>query len=145
VATSRGHCLKDSVRCTKMTKRLSPKSPRKQRRFVRDSPQHTHRSMLRCRLDDLLREEYGLRSLNVKKGDLVRIMRGQFRDTEGKVLGVDYRALRVLVDGASTTKADGKEARVPLHPSSLMLVKLELNDERKRRIQTKAAKIAEGE
>ena len=128
-----------------MAKRISPKSPRKQRRFVRNSGQHAHRSMLRCRLDDPLREEYGLRSLNVKKGDLVRIMRGQFRDTEGKILGVDYSAIRVFVDGASTTKADGKEARVPLHPSSLMLVKLELNDERKKRIQAKAAKIAESE
>jgi len=101
--------------------------------------------MLRCRLDDSLREEYGLRSLNVKKGDLVRIMRGQFRDTEGKVLGVDYRTIRVLVDGASTTKSDGKEARVPLHPSNLMLVKLELSDERKKRIQARAATIAESE
>jgi large subunit ribosomal protein L24 len=101
--------------------------------------------MLRCRLDDSLREEYGLRSLGIKKGDLVRIMRGQFRDTEGKVLGVDYRAIRVLVDGASTTKSDGKEAKIPLHPSSLMLVKLELNDERKKNIQARAARIAESE
>jgi len=128
-----------------MTDRLSPKSPRKQRRFVRNSPQHVHRRMLRCKLDDTLREEYGLRSLNVKKGDLVRIMRGQFRDTEGKILAVDYRTIRVYVDGASTTKSDGKEAKVPVHPSSLMLVKLELNDERRKRIQARAAKIAESE
>lgn len=128
-----------------MTKKVSPRSPRKQRRLVRNSGQHAHRSMLRCRLDDSLREEYGLRSLGIKKGDLVRIMRGQFRDTEGKVLGVDYRAIRVLVDGASTTKSDGKEAKIPLHPSSLMLVKLELNDERKKNIQARAARIAESE
>jgi large subunit ribosomal protein L24 len=128
-----------------VAKKISPKSPRKQRRFVRNSGKHAHKSMLRCRLDDPLREEYGLRSLNLKKGDLVRIMRGQFRDTEGKILGVDYGAIRVFVDGASTTKADGKEAKVPLHPSNLLLVKLELNDERKKRIQARAAKIAESE
>lgn len=128
-----------------MAKRVSSKSPRKQRRFVRNSGQNVHRKMLRCRLDDSLREEYGLRSISVKKGDLVRIMRGQFRDTEGKVLGVDYSTIRLLVDGASTTKSDGKEARVPLHPSILMLVKLEMNDERKKRIQSRAAKIAESE
>jgi large subunit ribosomal protein L24 len=101
--------------------------------------------MLKCRLDDLLREEYGFRSLVAKKGDLVRIMRGQFRDTEGKVTSVDYRAVRIYVDGASTTKSDGKEARVPVSPSNLMLVKLELNDERKRYLERKIAKTAEGE
>jgi len=128
-----------------MTKRVSSKSPRKQRCFQRESPQHVHRRMLKCRLDDLLREEYGFRSLVAKKGDLVRIMRGQFRDTEGKVTSVDYRAVRIYVDAASTTKSDGKEARVPVSPSNVMLVKLELNDERKRYLERKIAKTAEGE
>ncbi|MHA2212322.1 MAG: 50S ribosomal protein L24, partial [Candidatus Thorarchaeota archaeon] len=114
-----------------MTKKPSSKSPRKQRRSLHKSPIHKHKSMLRCRLDEFLREEYGLRNVVIKKGDLVRVMRGQFRDTEGKVVKVDYQKVRVYLDHASTTKADGKEAAVPLHPSNLMLVKLELDDERK--------------
>jgi large subunit ribosomal protein L24 len=101
--------------------------------------------MLRCRLDEFLREEYGLRNVVIKKGDLVRVMRGQFRDTEGKVVKVDYQKVRVYLDHASTTKADGKEAAVPLHPSNLMLVKLELDDERKAILEEKMVQIAEGE
>jgi large subunit ribosomal protein L24 len=80
-----------------------------------------------------------------KKGDLVKIMRGQFRDTEGKIVRVDYRHIRVYVESATTTKSDGKEVQVPMHPSNLMLVKLELDDDRNRIIERKTMKIAESD
>ena len=128
-----------------MTKKTSPKSPRKQRRMIREAPVHANKRLLKCHLDEFLQEEYGLRSLVVKKGDLVRIMRGQFRDTEGKVIRVDYADARVYLDSASITKSDGKEANVPMHPSNLMLVKLELDDERKKIIQNKVMEVAESE
>lgn len=128
-----------------MVKKLSSKSPRKQRRRVQNAPNHERKSMLKCRLDEFLQEEYGLRSLVVKKGDLVRIMRGQFRDTEGKVTEVSYKKGIVYLDNATITKSDGKESNVPLHPSNLLLVKLELNDERKSLIEKKVMKVAESE
>jgi large subunit ribosomal protein L24 len=128
-----------------MVKKPSPKSPRKQRRQVKQNPTHARKSLLNCRLDEFLQEEYGLRSLHVKKGDLVKIMRGQFRDTEGKVIRVDHKNIRVHLDSATVTKSDGKEANAPVHPSNLMLVKLELNDERKKLIESKLMKSGESE
>jgi large subunit ribosomal protein L24 len=128
-----------------MVKKPSPKSPRKQRRQVLQSPMHARKNLLNCRLDEFLQEEYGLRSLHVKKGDLVKIMRGQFRDTEGKVVRVDHKNVRVHLDSATITKSDGKETAAPIHPSNLMLVKLELNDERKKLIESKLMKSGESE
>ena len=128
-----------------MVKKPSSKSPRKQRRQVRNAPMHERKKYLKCRLDEFLQEEYGLRSLVIKKGDLVRIMRGQFRDTESKVTGVSYKKGVVYLDNTTITKADGKEAAVPIHPSNLMLVKLELDDERKTLIESKVTKILESE
>ena len=128
-----------------MTKKVSSKSPGKQRKQLYSSPIHTNKKRLRCRLDEFLQEEYGLRSLVVRTGDLVKIMRGQFRDTEAKVLRVDYKEVRVYLDSATVTKADGKEVNIPVHPSNLMLVKLELNDERKQLIESKVMKVAESE
>ncbi len=128
-----------------MVKKPSTKSPRKQRRQVQQSPMHEHRNLLNCRLDEFLQEEYGLRSLLVKKGDLVKIMRGQFRDTEGKVVRVDHKNMRVHLDSATVTKSDGKEVNTPIHPSNLMLVKLELDDERKKLIEGKLMKSGESE
>ncbi|MFX1263875.1 MAG: 50S ribosomal protein L24 [Promethearchaeota archaeon] len=128
-----------------MTKKVSSKSPRKQRRRIYKSPLHVRKNMLKCRLDEFLQEEYGIRSMVIKKGDLVRILRGQFRDTEGKVTSVDYRAIRVHLESATVTKADGKEANIPVHPSNLMLVKLELDDDRKRLLEKKAVEIEESD
>ena len=128
-----------------MTKKPSSKSPRKQRKRIYKSPLHTRKRLLRCQLDEFLREDHGLRSLVVKKGDLVRIMRGQFRDTEGKVVKVDYGNVRVYVESGTTTKADGKEVQIPLHPSNLRITQLELDDERKELIERKVAKTAESE
>jgi large subunit ribosomal protein L24 len=96
-------------------------------------------------LDEFLQEEYNIRRIVPKRGDLARVMRGEFRDTEGKVVRVDYRHTRIYLDSASTTKADGKEAQVPVHPSNLLIVKLELDDDRKRLLEGKAVQIIEGE
>jgi len=128
-----------------MVKKPSSKSPRKQRRQVRNAALHERKNMLKCRLDEFLQEEYGLRSLVIKKGDLVRIMRGQFRDTEGKVTNVSYKKGLVYLDNTTITKADGKEASVPIHPSNLMLVKLELDEERKSLIESKVMQVTESE
>ena len=128
-----------------MVKKPSSKSPTKQRRRIRNAAMHERKSLLKCQLDEFLQEEYGLRSLVVKKGDLVKVMRGQFRDTEGKVTAVSYKKARVFLDSSTITKADGKEAPVPVHPSNLMLVKLELDDERKSLIEGKVMKIAESD
>ncbi len=128
-----------------MVKRISPKSPRKQRNLIHKSPLHAHKNMLKCRLDEFLREEYAMRSIAPKKGDLVRVMRGQFRDTEGKIASVNYSKVRLYIDSATTTKSDGKEIQIPIHPSNALLVKLELDDERKKILERKTVKIAESE
>ena len=128
-----------------MAKKVSSKAPKKQRKQVHAASVHANKNRLKCRLDEFLQEEYGLRSLVVKKGDLVKIMRGQFRDTEGKVTGVRYAKVRVFLDNATVTKSDGKEADIPVHPSNLMLVKLELDDERRKIIEKKVMRVAERE
>jgi large subunit ribosomal protein L24 len=128
-----------------MTKKISSKSPRKQRRSIRKDPIHANKKRLKCRLDEFLREEHGIKSLVIKKGDLVRVMRGQFRDTEGTVTGVSYSKGRVYIESATTTKADGKEASIPIHPSNLILVKLAMNDDRKKVIEKKLMTTAESE
>jgi large subunit ribosomal protein L24 len=128
-----------------MTNKVSSKSPGKQRKKIFDSPVHANKNRLKCRLDEFLQEQYGLRSLVVKTGDLVKIMRGQFRDTEGKVIRVDYKDVQVFLDSATVTKADGKEVNIPIHPSNIKLVKLEMNDERKQLIERKVMKVAESE
>jgi large subunit ribosomal protein L24 len=81
-----------------------------------------------------LREEFGRRSLPVRTGDTVQIMRGDFKDHEGKVEKVDLKNYRVQVEGATTQKPDGNPVFFPIHPSNLMIVEMDLKDEKRNKV-----------
>jgi large subunit ribosomal protein L24 len=64
----------------------------------------------------------------VRVGDVVRIMRGDFAGHEGKVVEVDLDRVRIHVEGVQIKKADGTPVYYPIHPSKVMIVKLDLSD-----------------
>ena len=110
-----------------------PKSsqPRKQRKFRYTAPLHIRSQFMGCRLSDELTKKYG-RTARVVVGDTVRVMRGDHRGTEGKVRDVDVKREQVTVEGVSVAKADGKEEPRPLHPSNLLITKLNLDDKKRK-------------
>ena len=81
-----------------------------------------------------LREEYDRRSLPVRTGDTVQIMRGDFKDHEGKVEKVDLKNYRVFIEGASVQKPDGNQIYHSVHPSKLVIVELDLDDDERNEI-----------
>ncbi|MDN5358396.1 MAG: large subunit ribosomal protein [Candidatus Diapherotrites archaeon] len=105
--------------------------PRKQRRFRYRAPLHVRQKMVAAHLSPELRKELGRRSLPVRKGDKVRIMRGKFRGKEGVVARVDLRRLKVFVEGITQKKANGTEVLFPLDPSNLMIIEVDRSDERR--------------
>ncbi len=108
------------------------KQTRKQRKYRYNAPLHKRRIMVSMHLHKALRKEYNKRSLPARKGDEVRVMRGKFSGTTGKISRVDLKALRVYVDNAKIKKVSGQEVEVSLDPSNLMITKLEFNDKRRR-------------
>lgn len=105
------------------------KQPRKQRKFRFNAPLHLRHKLMAVTLSEELREKYETRSLPVKKGDTVLVMRGDFKEQEGKVEKVDYKHYRIFVEGVSLQKPDGNQIYHPVHPSNVQLVELELEDE----------------
>jgi large subunit ribosomal protein L24 len=83
-----------------------------------------------ARLSKELREKYHVRSLPVRKGDRVKILRGDFKKLEGEVLEVDTKRQKIIVQGATITKSDGSQVNRPIHPSNVMLIKLVEDKER---------------
>jgi large subunit ribosomal protein L24 len=111
------------------------KQPRKQRRWLyKTSKLHERHRLLHATLSKKLREKYEKRSLRVRKGDKVKIMRGEFSGQEGKVLEVDLRKGIIKVDGITVSKADGTEVSVPIIPSNVMIVDLGEVDETRKKI-----------
>jgi len=117
-----------------MARLSESRQPRKQRRALYKAPLHVRQKLVTARLSEELREKYGVKRLPVRKGDKVRVMRGDFKGHEGEVVRVDLRRLVVYVDGVLLKKADGTQVFRPLHPSNLMIVELKLDDDWRRKI-----------
>ena len=111
-----------------MTLSVSSVKPSRQRKALYQAPLHVRRKLLSANLSPELRSKYFIRSLPVRKGDTVRVMRGAYKGVEGKVRRVDLKKLRVYVEGVTVEKADGTTVHVPIHPSNLMITKLDLSD-----------------
>ncbi len=113
---------------------LKSKQPRKQRKRFFNLPLHLRWHLLNAPLSPELRKELGVKRLPVRKGDVVRITRGDWKGHEGKVVEVDLKRARIYVEGVTVKKADGTERYYPIHPSKVMIVKLGEVDEVRRKI-----------
>jgi len=109
-------------------KRPKSKKPRKQRKFLYNAPLHLRRKMISAHLSKELREQYKRRSLPLRKGDEVKVMRGEFKGTVGKVVKVDTKKYKVYIDNVKKKRSVGTEYLVPISPSNLMIIKLNLDD-----------------
>jgi len=112
-------------------KRPRSKQPRKQRKFLHNAPLHIRHKIMSANLSKELRQEHNRRSLPIRKGDKVEIMRGDFKGHQGKVERVDLKNYKVYVEGATIQKVDGTTAYFPIHPSNLRIIELNLEDEKR--------------
>ncbi|HSQ02184.1 MAG TPA: 50S ribosomal protein L24, partial [Methanobacterium sp.] len=103
-------------------------------KFIYKAPLHIRHKLMSVTLSEELREQYGRRSLPVKTGDTVKVMRGDFKDHEGKVEKVDLKNYRVMIEGMSVQKPDGNKVYHKVHPSNLMIVELDMEDDERNEI-----------
>ena len=117
--------------------------PGKQRKEQANAPIRVKRKRMRARLqlknpDTRLA---GVRSVTVRVGDTVRVVRGDYAHggkrvggkrnanaLEGNVINVDSNTGRLFIEGATATKSDNKEEAVPVHCSNVVVVKLDETD-----------------
>ncbi len=111
----------------------SSAQPRKQRKYLFHAPLHLRQSFLGAHLSRELRQKHGKRSFAVRKGDQVKVVRGQFKGKSGTVRDVLLRQGKVLVEGIEVTKADGSRKPSPLHPSNIVITALQMEDLRRKK------------
>ncbi|MHA1983213.1 MAG: 50S ribosomal protein L24 [Candidatus Hodarchaeales archaeon] len=108
--------------------RTKSTKPRKQRLYQKEPPRHEAHKLLSSNVSPNIRESKGFRSIPLRKGDTVVITRGDMKGKSGKVTHVNPRKQRVFVDKVQKRKSDNTEMPVPIHPSNLMITKLEEKD-----------------
>ena len=93
-----------------------------------NAPAHIRHKLMAAPLSLELLAQRGVKTLPVRKGDTVRIVRGDHKGFEGKVSRVDLKHFRVYLEGLTREKVDGTAVFVALHPSKVMIRSLSLDD-----------------
>lgn len=109
------------------------RNPGKQRKYRAKAPLHIKSNFMHSRLSKELTKTYKRRSIRVRKGDTVKIVRGEFRKKTGKVNSVDLKRSKVFIEKIELTKKDGTKRFRPIDPSNIIIT--ELNTEDKRRMK----------
>lgn len=118
------------------------KKPNKQRKFLYTAPLHLRKKLVSAHLAKDLRKQFKRRSLSVRKGDEVEIMRGEYAGKTGKVSKVDLKKYKVYIEGITSKRTVGTDVQIPMHPSNLEITNLNLDDEFRRKIlQRKGIKV----
>ncbi|MBX5328446.1 50S ribosomal protein L24 [Candidatus Bathyarchaeota archaeon A05DMB-5] len=124
--------------------------PSKQRKMVFQAPPHIRYKLFAAPLSSELQASQKVKTLPVRSGDTVRIMRGDHKGFEGKITSVDRKKYRIYVEGLTREKVDGTTIFVPIHPSKVMITRLSLDDkwrkkilERKRATREKIEEVVE--
>ncbi|QQG39234.1 MAG: 50S ribosomal protein L24 [Candidatus Woesearchaeota archaeon] len=121
----------------------SSSQTRKQRKYMANAPLHIKQKFVAAHLSKELKKRYKKRSLKLREGDIVLIMRGQFKKKSGKIIEVDLKRTKVYVEGIDMTKKNGSKVRYPLHPSNLLITELKLDDKMRQKILTRGKYGAE--
>ncbi len=107
------------------------KRPGKQRKFRANAPLHIKRKFLSANISKTLRSKYKKRSIPLRKGDIVQVMRGSFKGKKGKVTGIKTKMEKIYVEKIQVKKRDGSSANVPLKASNLQITELNLDDRKR--------------
>jgi large subunit ribosomal protein L24 len=104
------------------------KNPGKQRKALFNAPAHIRHKLMAASLSNELAASKGAKTLPVRKGDTVRILRGDNKGFEGKVSRVDLKAYRIYLEGLTREKVDGTNIFLAVHPSKVQIRNLNLDD-----------------
>ncbi|MCC7575068.1 50S ribosomal protein L24 [Candidatus Woesearchaeota archaeon] len=106
--------------------------PRKQRKYRHNAPENVKRKFLTVNLVKELRDKHGARNVKIRKGDKIKVLRGNYSGKTGTVDKVDLSNLKVYVTGIEISKRDGSKAKVPMNPTNLQITELKLEDKKRK-------------
>ena len=81
-----------------------------------------------------LRKKHKRRSISVRKGDRIKILRGEFKKKTGKIEGVNRKEYKVFVEGIGRTKRDGSKMKIGIPASKVQILELNLDDKARKMI-----------
>ena len=117
-------------------------SRRTQRKLLYSAPSNIRRKIMSCRLSKENRAKHLVRSLPIRKNDVVKILKGKAKNKTGKVTAVYRRKWVIHVDKITREKQNQQPVNIPIKPSNCVIETLHLDKDRKNLIEraSKASK-----
>ena len=129
---------------------MSSKQPRKQRLARYTAPYHRRHREMAAPIDRGLRERQmgrGFmypRSMAVRKGDRVMIVRGEGKSKSAtRIAKVDRKARKIYDEGFTYFKSDGTELQRPIDASNVVIINPDWSDMKRRKLLTRVNESVE--
>ncbi len=112
---------------------MESSKPRKQRHWRFNAPMHARQHFVHAHIDKSLNEKLKIKkkSVQISKGDTVKVVSGGNKGKTGKVTLVNMRKNVVYIDSIKKKNAKGKEYNVPVNSSNVYITDLNTNDKRR--------------
>lgn len=109
---------------------IESSKPRKQRKFRLTALMHQRQNFVNVHISKELSSKLGIkrRSIEVRKGDTVKVMAGDSRGKTGKVTGVSLKTGKILIEGVTRSNAKNKELQIPVYASNVYMTDIDLTD-----------------
>ena len=112
-------------------------SRRKSRKAHFSASSSERRVIMSASLSKELQNKYNVRSMPIRKDDEITVVRGTFKNREGKVMSVYRKRYCIHVERITREKANGATVQVPIHPSKVIITRLKLDKDRKAILERK--------
>ena len=122
----------------------SSKQQRKKRKYVANAPLHLRKKFVSINLSKELRKKTNKRNIPAKKGDKVKICVGKFKGKTGKILTVNLKTSKIIVEEIQVKKQDGSKVNFKLQPSNLQIIELAERKSNKKNKQKEEKKESSG-
>ena len=107
------------------------------------APSHIRRKIMSAPLSTELRAKYNVRSVPIRKDDEVQIVRGTYKNREGKVTQVYRRKWVIHIERITRERVNGATVNVGIDPSKCVITKLKLDKNRKELLDRKKGSKSE--
>ena len=113
------------------------KQPGKKRDYSSNAGLHIKQKQAHTHLSQDWIKQHGTRSVQIRKGDKIKVMRGDHKGKIGKVDSVSLKSQKVIVEGIEKIKTDGSKVQIKLTPSNLLIMELNTSDKKRLNVKTK--------
>jgi large subunit ribosomal protein L26e len=112
-------------------------SRRKSRKAHFQADSTSRRKIMSAMLSKELREKYNVRSVPIRKGDEVQVVRGGFKSRDGKVTEVYRKKYIIHIERLTREKNNGATVDIGIHASKVQITKLHMDKDRQQLLDRK--------